>query len=164
MSSLITSRNVPFFLIFCMVSGFLVQMQIFPQLDLTELPGLLTCLRLLNLQHLIYQRVLTGFGTLFFFSKSGLMDFRPAFWPYFVFFGNSKVRVVLYLNSLQEYPVNADVFQISILILGFTPILSCTTNLLDYSICNSTIMVMMMMIMMMLVYISVIRFLIDGNN
>ena len=48
---------------------FLVQMQIFSQLDLTELPGLLTCLRLLNLQHLIYQRVLTGFGTLFFFSK-----------------------------------------------------------------------------------------------
>ena len=92
------------------------------------------------------------------------MDFRSAFWPYFVFFGNSKVRVVLYLNSLQEYPVNADVFQISILILGFTPILSCTTDLLDYSICNSTIMVMVMMIMMMLVYISVIRFLIDGNN
>ena len=48
---------------------FLVQMQIFSQLDLTELPGLLTCLRILNLQHLIYQRVLTVFGTLFFFSK-----------------------------------------------------------------------------------------------
>ena len=72
--------------------------------------------------------------------------------------------MVLYLNSLQEYPVNADVFQISILILGFTPILSCITDLLDYSICNSTILVMMMMMMMMLVYISVIRFLIDGNN
>ena len=45
-----------------MVLGLLDQLQIFSQLYLIELLGLLTGLGLLELWHLIYPRLLTGFG------------------------------------------------------------------------------------------------------
>ena len=47
-----------------MVLGLLDQLQIFSQLYLIELLGLLTSLGLLELWHLIYPRLLTGFGML----------------------------------------------------------------------------------------------------
>ena len=50
----------PFFLISSMVLGLLDQLQIFLQLCLVELLGLLTGLVLLELQHLTYLRLLTG--------------------------------------------------------------------------------------------------------
>ena len=51
-----------------MVLGLLYQLQIFSQLYLIELLGLLTGLELLELWHLIYPRLLTGFGMLVFFK------------------------------------------------------------------------------------------------
>ena len=48
--------------------GLLHQLQIFLQLHLIELLGFLGGLGLLKLQHLIYLRLLTGFGILVFFS------------------------------------------------------------------------------------------------
>ena len=64
-----------FFLISSMVLGLLDQLQIFSQLYLIELPGLLTDLGLLELWHLIYPRLLTGFGMLVFFAKLSLIEF-----------------------------------------------------------------------------------------
>ena len=49
---------------------------IFSQLYLIELLGILTVLGLLELWHLIYPRILTGFGMLVFFTNLGLLDFR----------------------------------------------------------------------------------------
>ena len=63
------------FLISSMVLGLLDQLQIFSQLYLIELPGLLTDLGLLELWHLIYPRLLTGFGMLVFFTKLSLIEF-----------------------------------------------------------------------------------------
>ena len=50
------------------------QKQIFQQLYLIELLVLLTGMRLLKLYHLIYPKVLTGFGMQFFFRNISLME------------------------------------------------------------------------------------------
>ena len=63
------------FLISSMVLGLLDHLQIFSQLYLIELLGLLTGLGLLELWHLIYPRLLTGFGMLVLFSDLSLMEF-----------------------------------------------------------------------------------------
>ena len=57
------------FLISSMVLGLLDQLQIFSQLYLVELLGLLTGLGLLELSCLIYPRLLTEFGMLVFFTN-----------------------------------------------------------------------------------------------
>ena len=57
------------FLISSMVLCLLDQLQIFSQLYLIELLGLLTGLGLLELWHLTYSRHLTGFGMLVFFTS-----------------------------------------------------------------------------------------------
>ena len=64
-----------FFQISSMVLGLLDQLQIFSQLYLIELLGLLIGLGLLELWHLIYPRFLTGFGMLVFFTNLSLMVF-----------------------------------------------------------------------------------------
>ena len=64
-----------FFLISSMVLD-LSQWQIFLQLFMIELLGLLTGLGLLELQHLIYSRILTGFGMLVFFIDLSNMKFQ----------------------------------------------------------------------------------------
>ena len=69
-------KFVFFFLISSMVLGLLDQLQIFSQLYLIELLGLLTGLGLLELWHLIYPRLLTGFDMLVFFPNISLMEFQ----------------------------------------------------------------------------------------
>ena len=65
-----------FFLIHSMVLGLLDQLQIFRELYLIDLLGLLTGLGLLELKHLIYLRLLTRFGMLVFFANLSLMEFQ----------------------------------------------------------------------------------------
>ena len=59
-----------------MVLGLPDQLQIFLQLYLIELVGLLTGLGLLELQYLIYPILLTGFGMLVFFTDVRLMEIQ----------------------------------------------------------------------------------------
>ena len=59
-----------------MILGLLDQLQIFLQLYLIELLGLLTGLGVVELQHLIYPRLLTGFGMLVFFTNVSLLEFQ----------------------------------------------------------------------------------------
>ena len=59
-----------------MVLGLLNQLQIFSQLYLIELLGLLTGLGLLELWYLIYPRLLTGFAMLVFFTNLSLMEIQ----------------------------------------------------------------------------------------
>ena len=77
-------ENVAFFLISNMVLGLLDQLQIFQQLCLMELLSLLTSLGLLELQHLIYPRLLTEFGMLIFFTNLGLMEFQVRYLSLFL--------------------------------------------------------------------------------
>ena len=74
----------PFFLISSMVLCLLNQLQIFPQLYLIELLGLLTGLGLLELWHLIYPRLLTGFDMLVFFTNLSLMEFQDRYLAFFL--------------------------------------------------------------------------------
>ena len=96
-----------FFLIFSMVLGLLDQLLILSQLYLVELLGLLTNIGLLELWHLIYLKLLTGFGMLFFFHKFKSYGISgQIFGLIYSFLNNRRLRVVLDGKSSQEYPVN----------------------------------------------------------
>ena len=77
-----------FFLISIMISSdfLLNQLQIFSQLHLIELLGLLTSLKLLELWHLIYPRLLTGFGMLVFFPNLCFVQFQVRYLVLFLLF------------------------------------------------------------------------------
>ena len=64
-----------------MVLGLLDQLLIFSQLYLIELLGLLT-----GLWHLIYSRLLTGFGMLVFFTNLSLTEFQVRYLASFLIF------------------------------------------------------------------------------
>ena len=68
-----------FFLISSMVLGLLDQLQIFLQLYLIKFLGLLTGIGILELQHLIYTRLLAGFGMLLFFRNLSYGTLRQIF-------------------------------------------------------------------------------------
>ena len=74
------------FLISSMVLGLLNQLQIFSQLYLIELPGLLIDLGLLELWYLVYPRLLTGFGMLVYFTNLSLMEFQVRYLALFLLF------------------------------------------------------------------------------
>ena len=102
-----------YFLISSMVLGLLDQLQMFSQLYLIELLKLLTGLGLLELQHLIYPRLLTGFGMLvftdFFYGISGqILDVISSF------LSNRRLRVILDEMCSEKYPVDAGVPQVLI--------------------------------------------------
>ena len=69
-----------------MVLGLLDQLQFFSQLYLIEYLGLLTGLKLLKLWHLIYPRLLTGFGMLVFFTNLSLTEFQIRYLALFPLF------------------------------------------------------------------------------
>ena len=69
-----------------MVLGLLDRLQIFSHLYLIELLELLTGLGLLELWHLIYPRLLTGFGMLVFFTNLSLKEFQVRYLASFLLF------------------------------------------------------------------------------
>ena len=99
-----------------MVLVLLDQLQIFSRLYLIELLGLLTGLRLLELWHWIYKRLLGGvwhaglLHKLKFYGTSGQIFGLTS-----SFLSNRWLRVVLDGKPSQEYSVNAGVPQGSIL-------------------------------------------------
>ena len=74
------------FLISNMVLGLLDQQQIFWQLYQIELLGLLTGLEVPELYHLIYPRLLRGFGMLVFFTNLIVMEFKVRYLALFFLF------------------------------------------------------------------------------
>ena len=91
-----------FFLNSSMVLGLLDQLQIFSQLYLIELLGLLTGLGLLELWHLIYPRLLTGFGMLVFFTNLSLMEFQVRYLALFLLFSVIDGFEWFWMGSLQK--------------------------------------------------------------
>ena len=71
---------------FQMALGFLDQLQIFSQSYPIELLGLLTDLGLLEQWHLIYPRLLTGFGMLVYFTNLSLLEFQVRYLALFFLF------------------------------------------------------------------------------
>ena len=102
-----------FFLISSMILGCLDQLQIFCQLYLIELLGLLTGLGLLK--HLIYPRLLTVWKANLLHKLKSYGISGQIFGHISSFLSNRLLRVVLDGKSSQEYLVNAGVSQGSIL-------------------------------------------------
>ena len=69
-----------------MVLGLVDELQIFSQSYLIELLGLLTGMGLLELWHLIYPMLLTGFGMRVYFTNLSLMEFQVRYLVLFVLF------------------------------------------------------------------------------
>ena len=155
---MITWINVAFFLIPSMILGLLDQLQIFSQLYLIELLGLLTDLGLLELWHLIYPRLLTGFGMLVFFTKLSLMEFQLRYLALFRLFSLINAFKWLWMASLHK---NIQ------LMLEF---LEGPFLVLHFSYCTLMIFLMMVyvillsMLMTLLSTLSVTSYLIFGNN
>ena len=91
----------PFF-VSSVVLGFLDQLQIFWQLYLIELLGLLTGLGLLELWHLIYPRLLTGFGMLVFFTNLSLMEFQVTYFALCLLFSVIDGLEWFWMESLHK--------------------------------------------------------------
>ena len=122
-----------------MVLGLLSQLQIFTQLYLTELLGLLRGLGLLELWHLIYPCMLF-LACLHAALPCKLKSYGISgqiFGLISSFLSNRQFQVLLDGKSLQEYQVNAGVPQGSI--LGPTLFLLYSNDLPDNVICDITI-------------------------
>ena len=142
-----------FFLLPNTVLGLFDQLQIFLQLYLIEYLGLLTGLGLLELQHLIYPRLLTGFGMLVFFTNLSIMECQVICWPYFFFLSKRLLRVVLDGNLHKNIQL-----MLEFLKSCWSSCYRSMTSLMMLSV------ILLSMLMILLSILSVNKHLICGNN
>ena len=141
-----------------MVLGLLDQLQIFLQLYLIELVGLLIDLGLLELYHLIYPRLLTGFGILVFFTNLSLMGFQVRYLAFFLLFSVIDCFEWFWMGSLHKnIQLMLEFLKAPFLALHFS-----YYTLLTFLMMLSVILPSMLMILLSI--LSVIRHLICGNN
>ena len=134
------------------------QQQIFSQLYLIELLRLLTGLGLLELWHLIYPRLLTGFGMLVFFTNLSLMEFQVRYLALFLLFSVIDDFEWFWMESLHKNIQLMLVFpKAPFLVLHFS-----YYRLMTFLMMLSVILVSMLMILLSV--LGVIRLLICGNN
>ena len=123
------------------------QLQIFWQVYITELIGFLMCLGLLELRHLIYPGLSTGFGI---FTSLSLMEFSGLVFS--LISALSGFGWIIFARK--QYPVNAGVSRSSIL----GPTLTLTTFQMMFSV------ELLSILMRLLSTLGVISYLICGNN
>ena len=147
-----------FFLISSMVLGLLDPMLIFSQLYLIELVGLLTGLGLLDLWHLIYPRLLTGFGILVFFTNLSLMEFQVRYLALFLLFSVIDDFEWFWMESLDKnIQLMLEFLKAPFLVLHFSyHILIIFLTMLS--------VILLSILMILLSILSEIRHLICGTN
>ena len=159
MGLLITWGNADYFLIFNMVLGLPDQVQIFSLWYLIELLGLLTGLRLLELWHLIYPRLLTVFGMLVYFTNLGLGEFPVRCLALFLLFSVVDVFEWFWMESLhRSIRLKLKFLKSPFLVLL---VLSCCL-LMTFLVVLSVVLVSMLMILLSI--LGVIRHLICGSS
>ena len=152
-----------FFRFFSMVLGLLNQLQIFSLLQriastLMELLELLTGLGILELWHVIYPRLLTGFGMLVFFTKLSLMEFQVRYLALFLLSSVIDSFEWFWMESLHKnIQLMLEFLKAPILVLHF----SCYTLMTFLTMVSLKSLSMPMILLSIL---SVIRHLICGNN
>ena len=139
-----------------MVLGLLDELQIFSQLYLIELLGLLTSLGLLELWHLIYPKLLTGFGMLVFFTNLSLMEFQVRYLALFRLFSVMEGFEWFWMESLHKNIQLVLEFKAPFLVLQF--FLLYINDLMMLSV------ILLSMLMILLFILRVTRHLICGNN
>ena len=138
--------------------GLLDQLLIFLQLYLIELLGLLTGLGLLELWHLIYPRLLTGFGMLVFFTNLCLMEFQVRYLALCILFSVMDDFEWFWMESLHEnIQLMWEFLKAPFLVLHFS-----YYTLIIFLVMLSVILVAMLMILFSI--LSVIGHLICSNN
>ena len=141
-----------------MVLGLLDQRQIFSQLYLMELLSLLTSLRLLELWHLIYPRLLTGFGMLVFFTNLSLTEFQARHEALFLLFSVIDDFEWFWMESLHKnIQLMLEFLKAPFLVLHF----SCYALMTFLMMLSVTLLSMLMILLFIL---SATRHLICGNN
>ena len=141
-----------------MVLGLLDQLQIFSQSYLIKLLGLLSDLRLLELWHLIYPRLLTGFGMLVYFTNLNLMEFLVIYLALFLFSSVIDGWKWFWMESLHNnIQLMLEFLNGPFLILYFSYCI-----LMTFLMMLSVILLSMLMILLSI--LSVIRHLNCGNN
>ena len=139
-----------------MILGHLDQLEIFLQFYLIELLGLLTGLGLL--EHLIYPRLLTGFGMLVSFANVSLMEFQVRYLALFLLSSVIDSFEWFWMASL---PKNIQ------LMLEFLKAPFLVLHISYYTLVTFLIMLsvtLASMLMILLSILTVIRHLICGNN
>ena len=120
--------------------------------------GLLTGLGLLELQHLIYPRLLTWFGMLVFFTNFSLMKFQVRYFALFLLFSVIDGFEWFWMGSLHKnIQLMLEFHKASFLVLHFS-----YYTLMTFLMMLSVILLSMLMILLSI--LSVIRHLICGNN
>ena len=141
-----------------MVLGLFDQLLIFSQLYLIELLRVLTSLGLLEQWHLIYPRLLTGFGMLVFFTNLSFMEFQVRYLALFLLFSVIDGFEWLLMESLRKnIQLMLEFLKAPSLVLHF----SCYT-LMTFLTMLSVILLSMLMILPFI--LSVTRHLICGNS
>ena len=140
--------------------GLLDQLQIFSQLYMMELLGLLTGLGLLELWHVIYPGLFTGFGMVVFFTNLTPVKFQVRYLALFLLLLFSVIDSFewLWMESLHKnIQLMLEFLKAPYLVLNLT---YCT--LMTFLPMLSVILLSMLMIVLSI--LSVIRHLICGNN
>ena len=146
------------FLLYSMVLAFPNQLQIFSQFFLMELLRLLTVLGPLELWHLIYPMLLTGFGMMISFKNLSLMESQVRFLALFLLFLTIDSFEWFWMESLHN---NVQ------LILEFLKASFSVLHISYYTLMAFLTMlsaILLSMLMMLLSILSVFRHLICGNN
>ena len=147
-----------FLLISSKVLGPLKQLQIFSQLYLINLLGLLTGLGLLKKWHLIHARLFTGFGMLVFFTNLSFMEFLARYLLLFHLFSVIDAFEWFWVENLHKnIQLMQEFLNAPLLVLHF----SCYTLMTFLIMLSITLQSMLMILISIL---SVIRHLICGNN
>ena len=142
-----------------MVLGLLDQLLIFSQLYLIELLRLLTGLELLGLWHLIYPRLLTGFGMLVFFTNLSLIEFQVRYLALFLLFLVIDNFEWFWMESLNKnVQLMGEFLKALFLVLHFSYYILMMIFLTMVSV------ILLSMLMIILSILSVIGHLICGNN